>query len=97
VNNFDAATPVPRWMLDPLAPQSNPLPVSNSLHDEVDAVVEQLQPGRLYYFAARGVSVTDQPGPVTSLGSLRAFTRVWPSLPANPANATPRRRKPQDP
>jgi len=76
-------------MLDPLKPQSDPLPVSNSLRDEVDAVVEQLQPGRLCYFAARGVSATGQPGPVSPLGSIRAFARAWPSLPANSANANP--------
>jgi hypothetical protein len=87
-NNFDAATPVPRWMLDPLAPQPNPLAVSNSLQDEVKAVVEWLQPGRLYYFAARGVSSTGQFGPVSPLGSTRAFARVWPSLPANSASDT---------
>ena len=79
--SFEAASPVPRWMLDPLAPKAEPMAVSNALHDEVNAVVEQLQPGKLYYFAARGVSATGQPGPVSALGSLRAFARTWPELP----------------
>jgi hypothetical protein len=88
-NNFDAATSVPRWMLDPIAPQPNALAVSNSLHDDVNAVVEQLQPGRLYYFAARAVSAAGRPGPVSPLGSVRAFERVWPLLPANSVSETP--------
>ena len=83
--NFDAATLVPRWMLNPLAPKPNPLTTSNALRDEVDAVVEQLQPGKVYYFAARGIGATGQFGPVQSFGKLRAFTRTWP-------RAAPRRR-----
>ena len=79
--NFDAAKPAPRWMLDPLAPPKS-LALSNALHDEVNAVVEQLQPGRQYYFAARAISATGQPGPESPLGSVRALARVWPSLPA---------------
>ncbi len=78
---FEAASPVPRWMLDPLAPKSQPMAVSNALHDEVNAVVEHLEPGKLYYFAARGLSATGRPGPVSALGSLRAFARAWPALP----------------
>ncbi|HUS05737.1 MAG TPA: hypothetical protein VMZ52_05560 [Bryobacteraceae bacterium] len=84
--NFDAATQAPRWMLDPLAPKPNPLVTSNALRDQVDAVVEQLQPGNLYYFAARGISATGQPGPVSALGSIRAFQRTWPALPARSAD-----------
>jgi hypothetical protein len=85
--NFHAASPAPRWMLDPLAPKPNPMITSNGLHDEVDAIVEQLQPGKLYYFAARGVSATGQLGPVSRLGSTRAFSRSWPALPARNADA----------
>jgi len=80
-SNFDAASSVPRWMLDPLAPKPDPMAISNSLHDEVNAVVEQLPPGKLYYFAARGVSGTGQPGPVSQVGRVRAFARAWPALP----------------
>lgn len=80
--NFDAATPAPRYMLDPLGPKPHPLANANSLHDEVDAVVEQLRPGELYYFAARAVSAAGRLGPVSRLGSHRAFARTWPSLPA---------------
>lgn len=87
--NFDAATPVPRWMLDPLAPKADPLADSNSLHDEVNAVVEQLRPGRLYYFAARAFSATGQAGPVSPLGSVRAYARAWPALPPVSARETP--------
>ena len=43
--NFESATPVPRWMLDPTVPKPHPLATRNSLRDEVLAVVEQLQPG----------------------------------------------------
>jgi hypothetical protein len=82
VRNFDAATPVARWMLDPLAPNPGPLVTSNSLHDEVNAVVEALHPGTQYYFAARAMSATGQLGPVSPLGRLRASARTWPSLPA---------------
>jgi hypothetical protein len=70
-----------------LAPKPNPMITSNGLHDEVDAIVEQLQPGKLYYFAARGVSATGQLGPVSRLGSTRAFSRSWPALPARNADA----------
>jgi hypothetical protein len=80
--NFDSAQPVPRWMLDPLASHPSPLATSNSLHDEVNAVVEQLQPGKLYYFAARATGATGQPGPVSPLGGVRASARTWPALPA---------------
>jgi hypothetical protein len=87
--NFDAASSVPRWMLDPLAPKPHPLAVSNSLRDEVNAVVEQLQPGKLYHFAARGISTTGQLGPVSPLGKIRAFARSWPSLPERTAAVAP--------
>ena len=80
--DFDAASQAPRWMLDPLLPKSNTLAISNLRGDEVNAVVEQLQPGKVYYFAARGVSDTGQTGPVSSLGKMRAFERDWPALPA---------------
>jgi len=79
--NFDAATPVARWMLDPVAPNPSPLAIANSLHDELNAVVEELQPGTQYYFAARAMSATGQLGPVSPLGRIRASARTWPSLP----------------
>jgi hypothetical protein len=88
-NNFGVASPAPRWMLDPLAPKPNPLATSNALHDEVDAVVEGLQPGKRYYFAALGTSATGQLGPVSPLGRVRALARTWPSLPARPAASAP--------
>ena len=50
-------------MLDPLAPKPNTLATSNSLGEEVNAVVEGLEPGKLYHFAARAVSATGQAGP----------------------------------
>ena len=86
---FDTATVAPRWMLDPLAPKPNTLATSNSLGEEVNAVVEGLDPGKLYYFAVRSVSATGQSGPVNSIGSARAFARVWPSLPASSGAAEP--------
>jgi hypothetical protein len=85
--NFDAAAAVPRWMLDPLASHPSPLATSNSLHDQVNAVVEQLQPGKLYYFSARGMSATGQLGPVGPLGRVRASERTWPSLRAVSADS----------
>src|ERR1035437_876235 len=87
--NFDGAAPVPRWMLDPLASHPSPLATANSLHDQVNAVVEQLQPAKPYYFAARAMSATGQLGPVSTLGRVRASARTWPSLPAVSASAPP--------
>lgn len=80
--NFETALPVPRWMLNPLAPKSSRLANSNAPQDEVDAIVEHLEPGRQYYFAARGISASGQAGPVSLLGKARAYSRAWPSLPA---------------
>ena len=79
--NFDSASTVARWMLDPLAPKPGPLATSNNIRDEVNAVVEDLQPGKAYYFAARGVSASGQAGPVGLLGKLRSYSREWPALP----------------
>jgi hypothetical protein len=83
--NFDAAAPVPRWMLDPLAPHPSPLATSNSLQEQVNAVVEQLQPGKLYYFAARAMGATGQLGPVSPcwsnhLGRRRALACIAGNL-----------------
>lgn len=79
--NFESVSSVPRWMLDPLAPKSDHLANSNSIQDEVHAVVEGLDPGKQYYFAARGISATGQAGPVSPLNKALAYSRVWPSLP----------------
>ncbi len=89
-SNFDTASPVARWMLDPLAPKPTPMTTSNSLHGEANAVVEDLQPGKTYYFAARAVSATGESGPVSALGRVRAFERTWPTLPPAPAVAPSR-------
>jgi hypothetical protein len=80
--NFTGAAPVPRWCLDPLAPKPSPLAIENSLRDEVHAVVEDLEPGGLYYFAARAISASGTAGPVSALGVYKAFARSFPSLPA---------------
>lgn len=79
--SFDAATRVPRWSLDPLAPKTNPLAVGNALQDQVTAVVEQLKPGAVYYFAARAFDKAGNAGPVSLLGRYRAYHRTFPSLP----------------
>jgi hypothetical protein len=79
---FAAATPVPRWMLDPLAPKPHPLATSNQLRDEVTAVVEDLDPDGVYFFAARALDEAGNTGPVSALGRYRAYARSWPSLPA---------------
>ena len=81
-SNFDTATLVPRWSIDPLAPKTSALAMENSLRDEVQAVVEQLQPGKLFYFAARALDAAGNAGPVSSLGRYEAFSRTFPSLPA---------------
>src|SRR5438477_2449620 len=57
-DNFDAAAQAPRWMLDPVAHKASPLDASNALGKEVNAVVEQLKPGKLYYFATRMTTAT---------------------------------------
>jgi hypothetical protein len=80
--NFATATPAPRWMLNPLAPQASPLMTFNSLGKEVAAVVEQLTPGAQYYFAARATNDAGTVGPVSPLGRFRAFSRTFPPLPA---------------
>ncbi|MCX6622596.1 MAG: hypothetical protein NTY38_16305, partial [Acidobacteria bacterium] len=56
---FESAAAVPRWALNPLAPKPSPLATSNSPRDEVTAVVDGLEPGQVYYFAARA---TDEAG-----------------------------------
>jgi len=85
--NFDNATAAPRWSIDPLAPKPSPMAVENSLGDEVHAIVENLVPGAIYYFAARAVGASGHPGPVSPLGAYRAFSRTWPKLPDLSAGA----------
>ena len=80
--NFAAATPSPRWMLNPLAPLASPLATFNSRGKEAAAVVEQLTPGAQYYFAARATNDAGIVGPVSPLGRFRAFSRTFPPLPA---------------
>ena len=65
---FASARAVPRWSLDPLAPKPQPLATSNSLRDEVTAVVEGLEPGKVYWFAARATDEAGNAGPVSPLG-----------------------------
>lgn len=91
--NFDAASLVPRWMVDPLAPKPAPMAVSNSLADSAVAVVERLKPGADYYFAARAADAAGRLGPVSPLGRFRAYQHKYPNLataasPAVPASAT---------
>jgi hypothetical protein len=80
--NFTAATAVPRWMINPLAPKPSPLATSSSLGREASATVEQLKPGAMYYFAARAVDEAGNAGPVSPLGRYRAYERSFPKLPA---------------
>ena len=89
-SNYAAATAVPRWMMDPLAPKPHPLARANSLRDEVTAIVEELKPGETYYFAARAIDAAGRAGPVSSLGAYRTWNRTYPELPA--VAASPRRR-----
>ena len=85
--NFEAATRVPRYQMDPLAPKTNPLATANSLRDEVNAVVEDLKPGSVYYFAVRASLPAGDAGPVSALGRYRAFQREYPTLPDKPAGS----------
>lgn len=87
--NFDAATPVPRWMVNPLAPKPAPMAVSNSLAGSALAIVERLTPGAAYYFAARATDAAGRLGPVSPLGRYRAYQHQYPSLPAAASPAAP--------
>jgi hypothetical protein len=84
-SNFDAATLVPRWQLNPLAPKPHPLATRNSLRDEVWAVVEGLTPGETYFFAARAWDSAGNCGPVSLLGRYVAYARDYPKLPPPPS------------
>ena len=95
--NFDAAPAVPRWCLDPIAFKPSPLAIENTLHDEVHAVAENLDPGAVYYFAARAISASGTPGPVSALGAYRSFSRSWPQLPNLSARPVTGAGKPADP
>ncbi len=81
-DNYEAARQVPRWSLDPLAPHDDPLLTANARRDEVVAVVEGLEPGRVYHFAARAFDEAGNAGPVSGLGRYRAWARGYPELPA---------------
>ncbi len=87
-SNFNTATLVPRWEENPLVPKPSPLITSNSLHDEVTAVVEGLEPGHVYHFAARALDEAGNAGPVSSIGSYRAYGRQFPALPEVPEPKT---------
>lgn len=80
--NFDAAKQVSRWSIDALAPKPSPMATANSLGSQVTAIVQQLEPGSSYYFAARVVDAAGSAGPVSSLGRHRAYAPNYPSLPA---------------
>lgn len=80
-SDFSAAKPVPRWQLDPLAPKGHPLDSANALRDEVMAVVEDLEPGELYYFASRAWDEAGNAGPVSPLGEYVAHAVSYPELP----------------
>jgi hypothetical protein len=92
--SFGAADAVARWMMDPLAPKPAPLARANSLADEVTAIVEDLVPGQTYHFAARAIDAAGRAGPVTQLGSRRAYDRAFPELPAAAAAAVRERPAP---
>jgi len=96
-NNFDSATPVPRWSINPLAPKTNPFATANSLQDELSAVVEGLRPGEIYYFAARAVDEACNVGPVGALGRYRAYNRTFPALPEVSLNVRGGERQPSAP
>jgi len=82
--NFASANLVPRWQLNPLAPKPDPLATRNYLRDEVWAVVENLKPGEIYYFATRAWDSAGNAGPVSPLGRYQAYLRHYPELPPAP-------------
>ena len=88
--NFEAAEAAPRWSQDPLAPKPGPFATNNARRDRVSAVVEGLQPGAVYYFAARAVDEAGNTGPAAALGRYRAYGRAFPALPAAVAAAPER-------
>jgi len=88
---FDSAIAVPRWSLNPLAPKPYPMATSNSLQDQVTAVVDGLTPGRVYYFAARAFDEAGNAGPVSMLGSYLAYNPKFLALPPVVAQTAPRR------
>ncbi len=94
---FGAATPAPRWTVDPLAPKTNPLATANALGETVTAVVEGLAPGKDYHFAVRSVDAAGRAGPVAPLGRYRAYSRTFPGLPprGGRAGTTERRSRPR--
>ena len=92
--SFESGARVARWRLDPLASKAHPLATSNSLRDEVYAVVEDLQPGASYYFAARATDEAGNVGPVSVLGSYRTYARAFPTLPEAAPPASPGRTAP---
>ena len=83
--SFECAAAVPRWCLNPLVPKTHPFSTSNETRDEVFGVVEQLAPGKVYYFAARATGEGGRLGPVTPLGRYRASVRTSRPLPPRPA------------
>ena len=85
--NFESGALVPRWMLDPLAPRTDPLGTSNAPRDRVTARIEGLAPGGIYYFAARARDEAGNAGPVSALPACRASARSYPSLPVLPPAA----------
>lgn len=87
---FEAATLVPRWALNPLAPKPAPMVTANSLQDDVTAVVDGLTPGKTYYFAARAFDEAGNSGPVSPLGAYRAYDAHFPELPAAAAQPASR-------
>lgn len=95
-DGFQAATVVPRYSLDPLAPKPNPMATANALRDEVVAVVDALTPGQAYYFAARAFDEAGNAGPVASLGAYRAYAPKFSELPPTAASraAAPAQGKP---
>jgi len=75
------ANSVERWCLNPLAPRSDLFSTLNHLGDSVTVVVEELEPGKEYFFAARATDEAGNKGPLSSLGRYTAYDREYPSLP----------------
>ena len=79
--DFEQATGVQRWCWDSLSPRSDSFSTRNESWDKVTAVVEGLEPGNEYFFAARAIDEAGNLGPVSALGKYVAYDRNYPSLP----------------
>lgn len=83
IKDFASASAYPRWLIDPLAPKSNPLATSNRLSRTVTVGLNHLTPGT-YYFAARTLDETGNASPPLYLGPVHKAPPPKSELPPAP-------------